>query len=117
MLTRRAEGVWFFNNAVSLGAKKLHEYTHAQQLVLVPPNLEQDWQGQIERNLTALLGRGQPFRLCDKTIEVYGETLGLAREMHVRDALEALHARGETPTNPKGVRNLDQLRVLPPRRG
>jgi three-Cys-motif partner protein len=116
LLTRRAEGLWFFNTAVSYGAEKLHEFTHGQQLVLVPPNLEQDWQGQIERNLTALLARGQPFRLCDETIEVYGGTLGLAREMHVRDALEALHERGETPTSPKGVRNLDQLRVLPSRR-
>jgi hypothetical protein len=33
----------------------------------------------------------------------------------VRKALEALHARGQTPTSPKGVGNLDQLRVLPPR--
>lgn len=116
LLTRRAEGLWFFNNAVSLGAERLHEFTHAQQLVLVPPDLEQDWQGQIERNLTDLLARGQPFRLCDQTIEAYGDTLGLAREKHVRKALEALHARGETPTSPKGVGNLDQLRVLPPRR-
>jgi three-Cys-motif partner protein len=116
LLTRRGEGLWFFNNAVSLGTEKLHEFTHAQQLVLIPPDLEQDWQGQIERNLTALLARGQPFRLCDKTIEAYGDTLGLAREKHVRKALEALHARGETPTSPKGVGNLDQLRVLPPRR-
>jgi three-Cys-motif partner protein len=116
LLTRRGEGLWFFNNAVSLGVEKLHEFTHAQQLVLIPPDLEQDWQGQIERNLAALLARGQPFRLCDQTIEVYGDTLGLAREKHVRKALEALHARGETPTSPKGVGNLDQLRVLPPRR-
>jgi three-Cys-motif partner protein len=116
LLTRRAEGLWFFNNAVSLGAEKLHEFTHAEQLVLVPPNLEQDWQGQIERNLTVLLAHGQPFRLCDQTIEVYGGTLGLAREKHVRKALGALQARGETPTSPKGVSSLDQLRVLPPGR-
>jgi hypothetical protein len=116
LITRRAEGLWFFNNAVSLGTEKLHEFTHAQQLVLVPPDLEQDWQGQIERNLTSLLARGQPFRLCESTIEVYDETLGLAREKHVRKALEALHGRGQTPTSPKGVGNLDQLRVLPPGR-
>ena len=115
LLTRRAEGLWFFNNAVSLGAEKLHEFTYDEQLVLIPPNLEQDWQGHIERNLATVLARGQPFRLCDQTIEAYGDTLGLAREKHVRKALEALHARGETPTSPKGVRDLDQLRVLPPR--
>jgi three-Cys-motif partner protein len=116
LLTRRPEGLWFFNNAVSLGAKKLHDFTHSQQLVLVPPDLEQDWQGQIERNLTALLARGRPFRLCERTIEVYGDIIGLAREKHVRKALETLHERGETPTSPKGVGNLDQLRVLPPGR-
>jgi three-Cys-motif partner protein len=114
LLTRRAEGLWFFNTAVSHGTEKLHDFTHAQQLVLVPPDLEHDWQGQIEHNLTALLARGQPFRLCDRTLEIYGQTLGLAREKHVRKALEALHARGQTPTSPKGVGNLDQLRVLPP---
>jgi three-Cys-motif partner protein len=116
LLSQRPEGLWFFNTAVSHGAKKLHDFTFTQQPVLIPPDLEQDWQGQLERSIKALLDRGRPFRLCDETRAVYGDTLGLAREMHVRDALEALHERGETPTSPKGVRNLDQLRVLPPRR-
>jgi three-Cys-motif partner protein len=60
------------------------------------------WVQTIEANLTTLLQQGAPFRLMDKIGDVYGDTLGLAREMHVKEALGNLHVLGVCPDNGKG---------------
>jgi three-Cys-motif partner protein len=116
LLTRHAQGLWFFNNAVSHGAEKLHEFTFQQQLVLVPPDLEQNWRGQIERNIEALLARREGFKLEDQIQAVYGETLGLARQTHVYEAMKHLWRSGKTGTDPRGKsKDLHKLVVLRPR--
>jgi hypothetical protein len=65
LLGRWAESLWSFNNAVSLGAEKLHEFTHAEQLVLISPHLEQDWQvrwmGQGLYACTSVVGLVAPY--------------------------------------------------------
>lgn len=51
------------------------------------------WVQIIEANLCSLLSRGIPFRLIDEISNVYGDTLGFAREKHVRIAVKNLHAQ------------------------
>jgi three-Cys-motif partner protein len=112
LLTRNAQGLWFFHNAASHGAAKLHDYTFQMEPKLFPPDLEGDWVGQIQRNIRILLAEHRAVRLVDELESVYGKTLGLAREKHVKEALKRLHAQGETPTNPRG-QELHKLVVLP----
>lgn len=52
-----------------------------------------DWVSAIEGNICQLLDRGR-FRLADQTIAVYGKTLGVAWDKHVRQALKNLYKRG-----------------------
>jgi three-Cys-motif partner protein len=113
LLTRHAQGLWFFNNAVSLGAEKLHDFTFQQQPVLISPDLEQNWQGQIEQNVKRLLASTDGFKLEDEIQAVYGETLGLARQTHVHAAIKRLWKDGRTATDPRGKsKNLHKLVVL-----
>lgn len=51
------------------------------------------WIKAIEENLRSLLDQGLPFRPIDELSNVYGGTLGVAREMYVRTALKNLHAK------------------------
>jgi three-Cys-motif partner protein len=111
LLTRNDQGRWYFNNAASHGAAKLHDYTFQMEPKLFPPDLEGDWVGQIQRNIRSLLQDHQAIRLVDELESVYGQTLGLAREKHVKEALKRLYERGETPTNPRG-KELHKLVVL-----
>jgi three-Cys-motif partner protein len=113
LLTRHAQGLWFFNNAVSLGAEELHGFTLQGQLVLIPPDMEQNWQGQIEHNIEALLASRDGFKLEDEIQAVYGETLGLARQTHVYEAIKRLWRDGKIATDPRGrSKDLHKLVVL-----
>lgn len=116
LLTGHAQGLWFFNNAVSLGAEKLHDFTFQQQPVLIAPDLEQNWQGQIERNIEALLASKVGFKLEDEVEAVYGETLGLARQTHVFRATEQLWKDRRIATDPRG-RSKDLHKLVVRRRG
>lgn len=51
------------------------------------------WVEKIQGNIATLLRSG-PFKLCDQVVSVYGDTLGVASEKHVRRAVKALHAQG-----------------------
>jgi hypothetical protein len=73
----------------------------------------QNWQGQIEQNVKALLASRDGFKLEDEIQAVYGETLGLARQTHVHAAIKRLWKDGRTTTDPRGKsKNLHKLVVL-----
>lgn len=125
--TRHPDGMWLFNESVS-GAQE------DWRRVLAPPAWEPDpallfdvptapsfedeekaraaqWVEIIEANIERLLLDG-PFTIGERLTEVYGDTLGEAREKHVRQALKRLHQAGRTSSDKKG--DLQQKRVLPP---
>jgi hypothetical protein len=59
------------------------------------------WVIDLERNVRRLLDSG-PFIIGDNLDEVYGQTLGYAREKHLREALRKLHSAGVTSSHPRG---------------
>lgn len=101
-MTQSKEGVWSLLNAVSLANEKLYEYTHQGQLEIeTQAERWNKWIQEIERNAVALLEKGD-FMVGDKILELYGLTLGHARERHVRSAIKELHEWGVTPCDGKG---------------
>jgi three-Cys-motif partner protein len=94
LLTEHDLGLWVFANSVSYGAEALQEHTFADHPRLFSPEVEENWPATIQRNILALLARRASFRLVDEIGDVYGETLGRAREKHVLKALKALAAQG-----------------------
>lgn len=52
------------------------------------------WIAAIERNIVRVLVDHGPFALADRVVEVYGDTLGLAGDPHVRGAVRNLHDDG-----------------------
>lgn len=115
--TRHLDGMWLFNESVSLASAKWRE-------VLAPPPWEPDedllfdmptapsfgeeestrathWVAEIEANIERLIQAGD-FVVGAKMTEVYGRTLGEAREMHVRRALKALRDAGKIESDAKG---------------
>ena len=62
----------------------------------------EQWVQIIERNLADLIRTGSPFKIIDNIVAVYGDTLGLARETHVRRAVKNLHATGLSKDDGKG---------------
>lgn len=64
--------------------------------------LESRWHDIIEANLRALLRVHERFVIREHYTEVFGPTVGQAREKHLRQALRRLVAEGSTSTNEKG---------------
>jgi three-Cys-motif partner protein len=67
--------------------------------------LAEQWQGQIEHNLRALLREHETFVIRAKYESVYKGVLGIARTTHLRKALRRLHAAGVTTSDSKGDLN------------
>jgi three-Cys-motif partner protein len=115
LLTQHPDGAWHFNEALS-GSLELYRarcHEAAGQLDLEPlAEREAQWVAEIEGNIRGMLAKGRPFTVGKNMTEVYGEAIGYARELHIRRAIKALHAAGETPTNGKG--GIQKMRVLPP---
>src|SRR5262249_34193985 len=116
--TRSPEGVWCFADTLGSASLDWHAAWLAEdedrrlkrdgaQGVLDlfadsawrfdPARYERDeaprWIATIERNIAALLQQ-RPFRLADRSVEVYGTTLGVAWGKHVRQAIKNLHRNG-----------------------
>lgn len=62
----------------------------------------QRWIEEIESNIAKLLERKKGLVLMNNIGEIYGTTLGMAREQHVRAAVKRLHARGLIADDGKG---------------
>ena len=118
LFTQNRQGLWYFANAASYGADALHDFTfhHDPQPKLFMPEDAENWVGQIKKNLEKLLDQHESFRLIDQMTTVYGDTLGRAREKHIREALKQLYAQGRMAPNPRGVQDLHSLQVSSQRR-
>lgn len=104
LLTKHKQGLWFFADAVSYGAKALHDFTIQTQgqLQLAPPDELERWVTQIEHNLEGLLSvHPRGFNLADQVPAIYGATLGMAGKAHIRRAVERLRTRGRLQTIPQ----------------
>lgn len=114
LFTRHRDGIWLFNEAVSLTREKFEEHFGSQNLLTPLWNPEDEWAEEIRRNILRLLERGA-FVLGDRASEVYGTTIGLARGTHVRSVIKSLHASGLTATTGVGD-PLSAIEVHPPAR-
>lgn len=122
--TRHREGLYLFGDALSLAQQ---EWRRACQ---PPPREEQPtlfgdidmfaieetarverWVDAIAANIERLLVQGD-FVVGEKYTAVFGDTIGEARQMHVRAAIKRLYAAGRTSCNGKG--NVVDLRVTRP---
>ncbi|HXT46081.1 MAG TPA: three-Cys-motif partner protein TcmP [Pseudonocardiaceae bacterium] len=119
-LTRHPDGMDEFGDAVSRALGKwrravfdlaVAKQQETGQLMLMDPEdhfkaderrLESRWHDIIEANLRALLQVHERFVIREHYAEVFGATVGQAREKHLRQALRRLVAEGSTSTNEKG---------------
>lgn len=67
----------------------------------------------IVDNIKAIVTSYGAFTISERIAEVYGGTLGYAREKHVRQALKKLYRDGSISTNVVGVKRLLYVRVEP----
>ena len=72
---------------------------------------EARWAAQLEQNVELLLTTSGGFYPVKKIKEVYGDTFGEARQMHLRRALKNLSKSGKTSSIIKG--DLDMLWLKP----
>lgn len=122
--TRHRQGLYLFGDALSLAQQDW------RRACLPPPRDEQPtlfgeidmfeieektrkerWVDAIAANIEALLAQGE-FVVGDRYTEVFGGTIGEARQMHVRAAIKRLYAAGRTGCNGRG--NVVDLRVTRP---
>lgn len=111
-LTQHADGIWQFNQALSLAQKEYRSYCLEQEGALdLDHDREDRWRDDIADNIRAMLPDG-PFRVDAGTMRrVFGETLGLARETHLRKALKILIDEAAITSDAKG--DLLYKRVVP----
>jgi three-Cys-motif partner protein len=112
-LSRHPDGMSVFGEALSLGLQRWREEIHRienedslfdddESFKASERALEDAWIKKIEENLRALLAQGSSFTILSKYAEVFGDTLGLAREKHLRAAWKKLYSEGATATDSKG---------------
>ena len=100
LFTRHPQGLWFFNDAVSLARRVFEDHVDPDRpLTLFEP--EAEWVAIIKRNLKRLLSKGQPVRVIDHIDVVYGDTLGYARGKHLKEAAKQLAGDGFNAGNVK----------------
>lgn len=91
------EGNWHFHEQVSLANQDYRAFLTSQ----APPKQqaleleELEWVAAIKKALTDLLAAGE-FEIADKSLKVYGPTIGFARSLHVRKAVKELYKEGIT---------------------
>lgn len=90
-LTRHRDGMWLFHEVLSKAHEDFFQTTHAAPSFedLLEYRQEQ-WIEHIKANIERLLPGGG-FTTRQKIDEVFGETLGIARQTHVRAAIQRLH--------------------------
>lgn len=115
LITGHRDGMWGFNEFMShaheaLRAADPRGLTDAELLLPYEPQ----WVDSIERSLRAAIKqRPTGFELASAIDDVYGDTLGFAREKHVRAALKRLFDDGSITASPKGVKALKDFRIKP----
>jgi three-Cys-motif partner protein len=100
-LTSYQGGLWAFAQVLSTAMEEYREYAHQFYGMLdfdQLPDREARWIEQIAINLGSHLTERGPFVIGDDMTEIYGATLGFARETHVRQALKRLCGEGSIRT-------------------
>jgi three-Cys-motif partner protein len=111
-MSHHPDGIWEFNQNLSLASEEYYAWCHRGQLELETPQQRwARWSEEIKGNLELLLPEA-PFRVQARMKEIYGAVVGVARDRHIRAALKALHAEGKTATT--GVGAIQDMLVLPP---
>jgi three-Cys-motif partner protein len=120
-LSRHPDGLWEFMEALSKAAQEWREFIdkeefgEADRLFDMEPHLEDSWEAAIAANLAKLINEeAAPFVVGDRYEAIMGDTLGLAREKHIRAAVKRLHHAGRTTTNGRG--DVDIMVITPPLR-
>jgi len=110
-LTQHPDGLWLFNEALSSATEAFYEWAHEGQLRLdTAEDRGARWSRAIADNVREMLPAGS-FVVCQRMRDVFGSTLGLAREKHLRAGLRILHQEGFVHDQPKG--KLEQFTVRP----
>lgn len=106
LLTGHDHGLWAFNEACSKAMEDYREVCErAKPTLALTPSLADmapTWVDEIEANVRPLLRPGRVTVVCSSVTEIFGETAGLAREMHLKKALNRLWNDGLLADQPKG---------------
>ncbi|MFD1149083.1 three-Cys-motif partner protein TcmP [Saccharothrix hoggarensis] len=73
----------------------------------------QEWISMIARNVTTLLAVHGPVDVQDRTKDIFGTTLGLARETHLRAAWDLLANQGVALPRLKGKNKIENQTIRP----
>lgn len=119
-LTRHRDGIEVFGEALSRGLGKWRRAVfdeaiaafeaRGQSMLMEPDELFQHdeqrltdlWHDLLERHVRGLLRQRERFVVREELNTVFGETIGRAREMHLRVALKRLQRAGLTSSDSKG---------------
>lgn len=112
LFTRHMDGFWEMARSMSMARKEWRGWLverraestggQAEFRGLDFDDDEPAWVDEIAANIERLLGTVRSFIIEDKLRDVLGRTLGLARETHIKKALDALVAKGVIREAPKG---------------
>lgn len=126
--SRHTDGLMSFGESASIGLKQWrrhlaeqaaegtlfgHDGSWEETFEAEEAKLEAGWVDAIVDRLTAELAKGESFRVLDRYAEVFGDLVGVAREMHLRAAMKKVYAAGLSSTNPVGVKKLMELQLKP----
>lgn len=112
-ISRHRDGLELFGESLSLGLKEWRSAVFEAEskgslfeggdiFKEEEAALSEQWVTEIASNLRRLLVKHGAFKIYERYAEVYGEALGLAREMHLRAAWKQLYTDGTTKTDSKG---------------
>jgi three-Cys-motif partner protein len=112
LFTRHRDGFWEMARSMSMARKEWRDWLverreestggQAEFRGLDFADDQIAWIDEIATNIERLLGAEQSFIIGDKLGDVLGRTLGLARETHIKKALDALFAKDVIREAPKG---------------
>jgi three-Cys-motif partner protein len=120
LFTRHDDGLWEMLVAMSYARRdwlrwlkaKAEEARQGQATLDIPTSFDDDeqaWIAEIESNARRILADRTSFVVMRTIPQLFGRTLGLAREKHLRQALRRLHRDGIIGTMP--VRDLQRATV------
>ena len=106
-LSRHRDGLYLFGEAASGAQADWRRATTPPDTLLsdeesiraAEKRLDEQWTATIAKNLTTLLKINAQFTVQSVYADLMGETLGLAREKHIRAALKQLQKAGLVSSN------------------
>ena len=112
LFTRHMDGFWEMARSMSMARKEWRQWlvdrkeqAAGGQVEFRGLDFDDDesaWVDEIAENIEGILGGVAGFVIETKLSDVFGRTLGLARETHIRKALNKLKIAGLVPEVPKG---------------